>query len=111
MKPDRPSAEGNSHCCQGIGPATVGSVHVVKSSFSYLLGMINSAGDPLVEVAGAYFPAWLAAGLLGGAGLGLLWWTSHRFGGRVLVEPPGWLLPLWFVIFTGGSWLMLFAAR
>lgn len=83
----------------------------MNSSFSYLLAMINSTGDPLVEVAGAYFPAWLAAALLGGAGVGLLWTLSHRFGGRVLVEPPGWLLPLWFVILTGGSWLLLFAAR
>jgi len=26
-----------------------------------LLGLIKSSGDPLVDVAGAYFPAWLAA--------------------------------------------------
>jgi hypothetical protein len=84
---------------------------LVNSSFSYLLAMINSTGDPLVEVAGAYFPAWLAASLLGGAGVGLLWALSQRFGGRLLVEPAGWLLPLWFVILTGGSWLLLFAAR
>lgn len=81
------------------------------SSFSYLLGMFKSSGDPLVEVAGAYFPAWLAAGLLAAIATSLLWalTSGKRLGW--LVDPPTWMLPLWFVIFAGGSWLALFSAR
>ena len=80
-------------------------------SFLYLLGLIKPAGDPLVEVAGAYFPAWLAAGVAGGVVTSVLWGVCAAGRRRVLIDPPGWMLPLWFVIFTGGIWLLFFSAR
>ena len=68
-------------------------------------------GDPLIDVAGAYFPAWLAclfAGLLGS-------WLVQRLLARAgLAEalcPAPLMLPALFLAITCGTWLLAFSVR
>jgi hypothetical protein len=67
-------------------------------------------GDPLLDVAGAYFPAWLASMLVGALGTWLFWVLVERFGGTRALSPHAVFLPLSFVAFTCTTWLLFFSA-
>lgn len=72
---------------------------------------IKLSGDPLVNVAGAYFPAWLAAGLLGLAGTLALWGVANRLRCGILFQPGLVMVPAWYVACSGMTWLLFFGAR
>lgn len=75
-----------------------------------LLGLIKSAGDPLVNVAGAYFPAWLACMLVGVAGTWALNAAAERTGFAAALRPPAVMLAFLFLALTCGTWLLVFSA-
>jgi len=68
-------------------------------------------GDPLVNVAGAYFPAWLgcmAAGLLGAWAAQVI---AEHFHFEAALRPAPLMLTAVFVAVTCGTWLLVFSAR
>jgi hypothetical protein len=76
-----------------------------------LLALIKPAGDPLVNIAGAYFPAWLACmfvGVIGSWGISVL---AARTGFGRALRPAPVILPCLFVSLTCGMWLLFFSAR
>lgn len=73
-------------------------------------GWIKQLGDPLVNIAGAYFPAWLACGLAAIAGTWLLWAVAPRLRCAPLLHPAPLMLPAAFVLIACGLWLLLFSA-
>jgi hypothetical protein len=76
-----------------------------------VLGLIKSSGDPLVDVAGAYFPAWLACMIAGALGTWLLGEFLSRVGHAVVLRPSPIMYPCVFAALTGGVWLLFFSAR
>jgi len=75
-----------------------------------LFALIKSAGDPLVDVAGAYFPAWLACMLVGVAGTWFFFRLAARFGFSRALQPPVVMGPCLFTALTCGTWLLVFSA-
>ena len=75
-----------------------------------LLGLIKSAGDPLVNIAGAYFPAWLACMIVGVLGSWGLWLLAERTSFARVLRPAVIMLPLLFLALTCGTWLLFFSA-
>lgn len=68
-------------------------------------------GDPLVNVAGAYFPAWLACMMVGALGTWLLHLLATRTGFDAVLRPAPLMVPGLFVTLTCGTWLIVFAFR
>ncbi len=78
---------------------------------SFILAIIKFSGDPLINVAGAYFPAWLACMLAGILGT---WFTAilfHRLELSSILHPPVLMIPALFAAITLWTWLFIFAAR
>ena len=71
---------------------------------------IKPAGNPLIDIGGAYFPAWLAA-MLGGLVFAAL---ARAILGRTFLakalEPETVMLPALFLAGSCGLWLLLFSA-
>ena len=66
--------------------------------------------DPQINIAGAYFPAWLLSGLIGLAAF----WVLHLIFLRTQMVPFFVPIPLFYaalyIALTCGAWLLLFAA-
>jgi hypothetical protein len=77
-------------------------------TLAYILALFK--GDPLLDVAGAYFPAWLASMLAGALGSWLVFVILERLGGRDALSPHAVFLPATFVAFTCTTWLVFFSA-
>ena len=75
-----------------------------------LIGLIKPSGDPLVNIAGAYFPAWLACMLVGVAGTWALHAAAERTGVAAALRPQAVMLALLFLALTCGTWLLFFSA-
>jgi hypothetical protein len=76
-----------------------------------LLAWFKTSGDPLINIAGAYFPAWLAcmiAALIGTWGLAEL---AARMRCGPLLKPAVLMVPVVFAGLAGGFWLLFFSAR
>ena len=67
--------------------------------------------DPQINIAGAYFPAWLLSGLIGLAAF----WIFHLIFLRTNMVPFFVPIPLFYaalyIALTCGCWLLFFAAR
>ncbi len=67
--------------------------------------------DPQINVAGAYFPAWLLSGLIGLAAF----WVLHLIFLRTKMVPFFVPIPLFYaalyIALTSGTWLLFFASR
>ena len=74
-----------------------------------LLAMIKTSGDPLVEGAGAYFPAWLACMGAGAAGTWLLHEVAFRTNLALALHPVPLMIPCVFAGITSATWLVFFA--
>ena len=81
------------------------------SEMPVLLAVFKSAGDPLVNVAGAYFPAWLACMIAGALGTWVSALFCGRFGWSVLFRPSALMVPVVFIGLTCGMWLVFFSSR
>ena len=81
------------------------------SGMPVLLAVFKSAGDPLVNVAGAYFPAWLACMIAGAVGTWVAALVCGRLGWAVLFRPSALMVPAVFIGLTCGIWLAFFSAR
>ena len=75
----------------------------------FLLALFK--GDPLVDVAGAYFPAWLACMAAGAAGTWIARAVADRVGLGAVLRPAPLMLPALFVGLTCAAWLAGFSAR
>ena len=68
-------------------------------------------GDPLVNVGGGYFPAWLVCMVAGG----LATWVLHVLAARSrwpeVLQPAALMVPALFIALTCGTWFLFFAAR
>ena len=76
-----------------------------------VLALIKSSGDPIVNVAGAYFPAWLACMLAGALGTWLLGEFLSRVGFGAVLRPSAIMYPCLFAALTCSVWIVLFSAR
>ncbi len=74
-----------------------------------LLALIK--GDPLVDVAGAYFPAWLACMVVGAVGTWLIHLLAGRTGFGAVLRPAPLMVSGLFIALTCGTWLFVFAFR
>lgn len=77
--------------------------------FCGMLAILKSGGDPLVNVAGAYFPAWLACLLIGLIGTWVLQALAGRSRFAPALQPAVVMIPALFVALTCGSWLLFFS--
>jgi hypothetical protein len=75
----------------------------------FLLALFK--GDPLVDVAGAYFPAWLACMAVGAAGTWAARAAAERTGLGAVMQPAPLMFPAVFIGLTCLAWLVGFAAR
>lgn len=80
--------------------------------FSLLIVLVTMTGcDPQINVAGAYFPAWLLSALLGLAAF----WLLHLVFLRTKMIPFFVPIPLFYaalyIALTCGFWLLFFASR
>lgn len=78
---------------------------------SLLLVLLTMTGcDPQINIAGAYFPAWLLSGLIGLAAF----WVLHLIFLRIQMVPFFVPVPLFYaalyIALTCGAWLLFFAA-
>jgi YtcA family len=84
-------------------------MHIGELRMPILVALIN--GDPLVNVAGVYFPAWLVCMVAGG----LATWVLHVLIARSrwpeVLQPAALMVPALFIALTCGTWSLLFAAR
>lgn len=76
-----------------------------------VLALIKSSGDPLVDIAGAYFPAWLACMIAGALGTWLTGVILPRVGLEAVLRPPAIMYPAIFAGLAGGVWIVFFSAR
>jgi hypothetical protein len=80
-------------------------------SMTLLVVLTMSGCDPQVNIAGAYFPAWLFSGLLGL----VAFWVLHLVFLRTDMVPFFVPIPLFYaalyIALTCGAWLIFFAAR
>lgn len=75
-----------------------------------LLALIKSPGDPLLNIAGAYFPAWLGCMIVGGLGSWLLGLILSRVGLAAALRPTLLMYPALFALLTSVIWLIFFSA-
>ena len=75
-----------------------------------LLALIKSPGDPLLNIAGAYFPAWLACMVAGALGTWLAGEILARVGLGAVLRPPVLMVPALFGLLTCAVWLVFFSA-
>ena len=68
-------------------------------------------GDPLVNVAGAYLPAWLVCVAVGGLATWVLHLLADRSAWRDVLRPTALMVPVVFTALTCGTWLAFFASR
>ena len=68
-------------------------------------------GDQLVDVAGAYFPAWLACMAAGAIGTWLLDGLASRTRFSEALRPAPLMLSGLFVAITSWAWILIFSAR
>ncbi len=68
-------------------------------------------GDPLVDVAGAYFPAWLACLAAGALGTWLLHGLADRTGFGSALSPAPLMVSALFLALTCGVWLLIFSVQ
>lgn len=78
---------------------------------SDLLAAGKLSGSPLIDVAGAYFPAWLVCVLAGLLGTWLISSLIGRSRFAAVLLPAPLMLPSLFLILCCGTWLLLFSAR
>ena len=80
-------------------------------SIALLVVLTMSGCDPQINVAGAYFPAWLLSGLIGL----VAFWVLHLIFLRTKMVPYFVPIPLFYlalyVALTCGTWILFFAAR
>jgi uncharacterized membrane protein YeaQ/YmgE (transglycosylase-associated protein family) len=76
-----------------------------------LLAIIKYSGDPLINVAGAYVPAWLACMLTGILGTWFAGILFHRLEWSSILHPQIVMIPAIFAAITLWTWLFFFAAR
>jgi hypothetical protein len=76
-----------------------------------VLALIKSSGDPLVDIAGAFFPAWLACMIAGALGTWLLGVLLSRIGLAAVLRPSAIMCPCLFAALAGGVWILFFSAR
>jgi hypothetical protein len=81
---------------------------IVPTLLIVLLAMTGC--DPQINIAGAYFPAWLLSGLIGLAAF----WVLHLIFLRTQMVPFFVPIPLFYaalyIALTCGAWLLFFAA-
>jgi hypothetical protein len=77
--------------------------------FCGMLAILKSGGDPLVNVAGAYFPAWLACLLIGLIFTWGLQALASRSRFAEALKPGIIMVPALFVASTCGTWLLFFS--
>jgi len=81
---------------------------IVLTTLIVLLTMTGC--DPQINIAGAYFPAWLLSGLIGLAAF----WVLHLIFLRTQMVPFFVPIPLFYaalyIALTCGAWLLFFAA-
>ena len=75
-----------------------------------LLALFKSTGDPLLNIAGAYFPAWLACLVAGALGTWLAGQNHARFGFGATLRPAVLMVPALFALLTCGVWIVFFSA-
>jgi hypothetical protein len=80
--------------------------------FPTLLVVLAMSGcDPQINVAGAYFPAWLCSGIIGL----VAFWILHLIFLRTQMIPFFVPIALFYmalyIVLTSGAWLLFFAAR
>lgn len=75
-----------------------------------LMALIKSPGDPLLNIAGAYFPAWLGCMIAGALGSWLLSTILSRMGLAAALRPSLLMYPLLFALLTCTVWLLFFSA-
>ncbi len=75
-----------------------------------LFALIKSPGDPLIDVAGAYFPAWLGCMIAGTLGAWLVGEILSRLGLAAVLRPPFLMYPALFALTTCSVWLVFFSA-
>lgn len=75
-----------------------------------LLALIKSPGDPLLDFAGAYFPAWLGCMIAGALGTWALGEVLARFGAGGVLRPAVLMYPALFALLTCAVWLVFFSA-
>jgi len=80
-------------------------------SINILVLLTMTGCDPQINIAGAYFPAWLLSGLIGL----VCFWVFHLIFLRTQMVPFFVTIPLFYfalyVALTCGAWLYFFAAR
>jgi hypothetical protein len=67
-------------------------------------------GDPLVNLAGSYFPGWLACMLIGLVGTWILVGLARRVGWSEVVRPEFLMISAIFIGVTCGAWMVIFSA-
>lgn len=75
-----------------------------------LLALIKSPGDPLLDVAGAYFPAWLGCMIAGALGTWVVGEVLSRLGIGAALRPAAVMYPALFATLTCVVWLVFFSA-
>lgn len=75
-----------------------------------LIALIKSPGDPLINIAGAYFPAWLGCMIAGALGSWILGGILQRLGLAAVLRPPLLMYPALFALLTSAVWLVFFSA-
>ncbi len=75
-----------------------------------LVALIKSPGDPLLDVAGAYFPAWLGCMIAGALGTWVLGGLLERVGVGAVLRPAVLMYPALFAMLTCVVWLVFFSA-
>lgn len=75
-----------------------------------LIALIKSPGDPLLDIAGAYFPAWLGCMIAGALGSWLVGEILPRLGLAGVLRPTLLMYPALFALLTCAVWLVFFSA-
>ena len=83
---------------------------MIDANLPTLLALIKSPGDPLLNIAGAYFPAWLGCMIAGGLGAWLLGAIFSRVGLAETLRPSILMYPALFALLTSAVWLVFFSA-
>ncbi len=76
-----------------------------------ILAIIKVSGDPLINIAGAYFPAWLACMIVGIFGTWIVFLVLTRCELSEILHPPEIMIPAVFAVITLWTWMIHFAAR
>ena len=85
-------------------------IHMNAAKLPAVLALIKSPGDPLLDVAGAYFPAWLGCMIAGALGTWLLGEILTRLGIGAALRPAVLMVPALFATLTCVVWLVFFSA-